>query len=242
MIHAKRHLSAMNTIRRMCFVKKDPTIIAHEQLQVRNERMAQLKGLAEATVKGILGEANYADVFFLDANLVIHYINNTIPQWNAFVDGYFAHTHRKMYLMPITWKEVNYGDKLPTGLPPCFEVLSLPIQDHKPEDALNKVFLEIIHRLSITNAKTAMKLQTNIKTIALGGYYAATAAMEHEDLLEATIGGTVVFGSNNFKCIRALLKTKEKQAMFEGVLNDNGFEHLITVRHVSNIGTFEDYF
>ena len=30
MIHAKRHLSAMNTIRRMCVVKKDPTIIAHE--------------------------------------------------------------------------------------------------------------------------------------------------------------------------------------------------------------------
>lgn len=207
-----------------------------------DERMAQLTSLAEASVHGILGEANFADVFLLDANMVIHYINNTIPQWNTFVDGYFLQTHRKMYLMPITWKEVNYGGKLPSGLPPCFEVLSLPIQDEKPEDALNKVFLDIIQRLSITNKKTAMKLQTDIKTIASAGYYAATAAMEHEDLLEATIAGTVVFASNNFKCIRALLKTKEKQVMFEDVLNDNGFEHLITVRHVSNIGTFEDYF
>ncbi len=48
----------------------------------------------------------------------------------------------------------------------------------------------------------------------------------------------VVFALNNFAAIKAIVHTEEKRNIVEKILDDAGFEHLITVRLITAKETF----
>lgn len=76
------------------------------------------------------------------------------------------------------------------------------------------------------------ELKTNIELIVEAGYYAGCAVSAQicaEDYLQED---RVVFASTNFRAIQRLLGTKEKRDIVEKLIDDNGFEHLLTVRMI----------
>jgi hypothetical protein len=70
------------------------------------------------------------------------------------------------------------------------------------------------------------------------GYYAAAAQISPDDILQ----DRVVFASNNFQAVKAIVHTEEKRNIVEKILDDAGFEHLITVRFITGKETYSDFF
>ncbi len=99
------------------------------------------------------------------------------------------------------------------------------------------IFVEICTELDI-KGNVCLKLKTDLKIVSEVGYaYASSDMISDDDLL----ADKVVFASNNFKCIKRVLKTKEKREKVERVLDKHGCEHLIKIRGVLSDGTYEDF-
>ena len=109
----------------------------------------------------------------------------------------------------------------------------------KPRQKLDSVYKEIVNELNIQGQKRH-DLKTDIELIAKAGYYAG-ASDKSQITDEDILADRVVFASNNFMAINAVVSTAEKRAKNEKILDDAGFEHLITVRFISNAETWADF-
>jgi hypothetical protein len=169
------------------------------------------------------------DVYILDSNLVIAYQKNSIPSWNAWIQDHFK-LGKRFYILPQTVPELKHG------VPEGFEVLD--IEDPKDDEQLEMVFEEIADSLNI-QGRLREKGKIDIQLIAYAGYAAASAVHQLSD--EDVLAGKVVFASNNFKIIRRILLTKEKQDKVDLAIRRMGFEHLNTVRFISKHQTWKDF-
>lgn len=102
------------------------------------------------------------------------------------------------------------------------------------------MYKEIILELNI-QGKLRNELKVDIELIALAGYNAGAADISQitdEDIL----ADRVVFATNNSMAIEAVVASAEKRDKVEKILDDAGFEHLITVRLISSAETWTDFF
>lgn len=110
----------------------------------------------------------------------------------------------------------------------------------RPQQKLDSVHKEIVDELHIVE-KLGKQLKIDIELIAQAGYYAGFAdrsQISDDDIL----GGRVVFASANFAAVKSVVSTVEKRAKVEKILDDAGFEHLITVRLITYAQTWHDFF
>jgi hypothetical protein len=170
------------------------------------------------------------DVYILDSNLVIAYQNNSIPGWNAWIDAHLK-LEKRLYILP------QIIPALRDGIPEGFEVLE--IEDPKDDEQLNMVYEEIANSLNI-HGKLREKAKVDIQPIAYAGYAAASAVHQLSD--EEVLAGRVVFASNNFKIIKRILNTREKQDKVDLAIRRMGFEHLNAVRFISKQQTWRDFY
>jgi len=186
--------------------------------------------LFEKEPKKQISSMPHDDIYILDANLIIGYVENSIPLWTKWVDDHVA-AKKQLFVLPRSAAEVN------GGLPDKGPFVILNSSDKKPDNILDHVYEEICTELDI-KGKVRSKLKTDLKVVAEVGYAAASSEMiSDEDLL----ADKVVFASNNFKCIKRVLNTKEKREKVEKALDKHGLEHLIKVRGVLSDGTYEDF-
>jgi hypothetical protein len=174
-------------------------------------------------------ELPHDDVYILDSNLVIAYQNNSIPGWNAWIDAHLK-LEKRLYILP---QIIPLRDGVPEG----FEVLE--VEDPKDDEQLNMVYEEIANSLNI-HGKLREKAKIDIQPIAYAGYAAASAVHQLSD--EEVLAGRVVFASNNFKIIKRILNTREKQDKVDLAIRRMGFEHLNTVRFISKQQTWRDFY
>jgi hypothetical protein len=109
----------------------------------------------------------------------------------------------------------------------------------KPQHRLDAVYNKIANQLNI-NQNLGLKYKTDTELIAEAGYYAGFAdrsQISADDIL----GDRVLFASNNFAAIERIVSKSEKRAIVEKILDDSGFEHLITVRFISSKETWTDH-
>ncbi len=102
------------------------------------------------------------------------------------------------------------------------------------------IYEEIVDELNF-QGKRRNKLKIDIQLIAEAGYYAGfadRAQISDDDILQ----DRVVFASNNFAAIKAIVFTEKKRNIVEKILDDAGFEHLITVRLITGKETYSDFF
>jgi hypothetical protein len=185
-----------------------------------------------------LNNMSHDDVYLLDSNLVIHYLNNFYPAWTAWADNHIK-CGKKFFLLPQTIKEISVKNPV---LPDGFEPLRLEHKSYeKPQSMLDIIVYEqIVKELNI-QGKCRNKLKIDIELIAEAGYYAAAAdpaLISPGDILQ----DRVVFASNSFQAVKAIVHTEEKRNIVEKILDDAGFEHLITVRFITGKETYSDFF
>lgn len=179
-----------------------------------------------------LAELSLDDVYILDSNLVIGYINDDIPGWRVWADKYLARG-KKFLLLEMTMNEVSV---MHPHLPPGFELLVM--EDQIPQAFLDGVYEEVANAFNLVG-KTRINMKTDIELLALAGYAAASSPqISDEDIF----GDRVVFASNNFKCVKRVLYTEQKRKTFEKIIDDKGLEHLITVRLITREQTWIDFF
>jgi len=191
---------------------------------------------------------SHDDVYVLDSNLVILYYenedNSRMVGWRTFVNDHFA-LGKKLYLLPMMVGEVHLDKLGIEALHPNFHVLSIPPAAAKPEIALNLIFNKIADEFDL-EPKVAEMLKIDIKLISYALYFVSAVACEYgevsDDLTRGLFNTDLVLATNNFNTIRILLETDDMQQRFEQVLDMYGFEHLITVRHISDSNTWKDYF
>jgi len=187
--------------------------------------------------KQSIGTLPLDDIYIVDSNLVIGYVQDDITGWKTWVDHYLSSSGRKFLMLPQTVEEVSIKC---TDFPPGFVALCLEDEMlKKSQRKLDTVFSEIAKEFKI-GRKMQLKLKTDIELIVEAGYYAGCAVSEQicaEDYLQ----DRVVFASANFRAIQRLLGTKEKRDLVEKLIDNNGFEHLITVRMIGENLLWKDF-
>ena len=147
---------------------------AEEAITKRNEPKEYLGITGEQTMSNTpkpLSNMSHDDVYLLDSNLVIHYLNNFYPAWTAWADNHIK-CGKKFFLLPQTIKEISVKNPV---LPDGFEPLRLEHESYeKPQNMLNIVYEQIVKELNI-QGKLRNKLKIDIELIAEAGYYAGFA-------------------------------------------------------------------
>lgn len=190
-----------------------------------------------------LAKLPHSDVYIVDSNLLIGYVKNYIVGWKDWASAHIA-LGNKFYILEQTLKEVTV--KTP-NLPDGFELLKVILfqcqLEHegfgKPQHNLDVIYNEIAKELNI-QGKLKEKLKIDIELIGAAGYYAAAAdpsQISDEDFF----ADRVVFASNNFMAIKRIVSTEERRKIVEKILDDAGFEHLITVRLIASNETWGDF-
>jgi len=176
------------------------------------------------------------DIYIVDSNLVIAYLQDDIVGWKEWADEYIE-TGKQFLMLPQTIREVSVKcPDIPSGF------TSLILEDEylmKSQKKLNSVYNAIVKEFQI-GEKLKEKMKIDIELITEAGYYAG-CAISSQISPEAYLQGKVVFASANFRAIKKLLWTKEKRDIVEKIIDDNGFEHLITVRLISDNIKWKDF-
>jgi hypothetical protein len=109
----------------------------------------------------------------------------------------------------------------------------------KPQENLDLIYTEIADAFDL-KGKTRDKLKVDIELIAEAGFYAAAA--DPSQICDKDIfNDKVVFASANFQCVKRLVNTPAKRQILEKIIDDNGFEHLATVRFINHKLMWEDF-
>lgn len=136
-------------------------------------------------------------------------------------------------MLPQTIQELNFDDGIPIG----FIAIEQHDSSFKDQRSLDAVVNAISKSLNFTlTAKELMRI--DMEMIAEAGYYAA-GAVRSQVPDEAIFSCSVVFASSNFNALKRILGTEEKRKEVERIIDLYGFEHLITVRFISNEGWYD---
>ena len=169
------------------------------------------------------------DVYIVDSNLVIGYLDDDVVNWRRWASRQIGMGKKLFYLNMITplIKEVPMG----------FEELRWQQESHSSQQSvLDDVYSEIEAALDIRGHKVS-KLKTCVQMICLAGHAARAAGIDNGI---APGLGNVVFATTNYQAVRRVLGNEEKVAVVKKILEKYGLAPLVQVRLITREGVWRD--
>lgn len=178
-----------------------------------------------SSLRQLIDDPNHDAYYMVDANMVIGYINNSMYDWNEYVDK-ISLRGKRLFIMPRIAAEITRGE-----IPSQFTILQTDV-DHSVDLAYYALLKDL-------NIKDSRKLKTDVRWLLEIGYCSSI----HPDIpVEALCNGKVFAITANATIIRRLIIDPIKRNIFEKVVDDYGLEHLIDIRAVNrNNGQIIDY-
>ena len=167
------------------------------------------------------------DVYIVDSNLVIGYLDDDVMSWRTWAARQIGMGKKLYYLDMVTplVKEVPLG----------FEELRWQRDSHLPEsNVLDEVYSEIESALDIRGHKVS-KLKTCVQMICAAGHAARSAGIDR-----GNVSGSIVFATTNFQAVRRVLGNEEKVAVVRRILEKHGLAPLVRVRLITREGVWRD--
>lgn len=184
---------------------------------------------SKITLKNLAINPNHDDYYIVDANMIISYMNNNIKYWNDYVD-FMSTKGPRFFVTPRIAKEVTRGP-----IPKQFVILRDDYDFNDIDLRVDYAYKQLLLDLNIPHHE---KFVNDAKWLLECGY---CMSINEYIPVESLFKNEVFAITSNAGAIRRFIKNPLKRKIFETAVDNNGLEHLITIRTMSLDGSFVDY-